>query len=284
MKSSPLVSVIIPIYNVEPYFKRCIDSAVNQTLKDIEIICVDDGSPDRCGEIAEEYAQRYDNIRVIHQENGGVSVARNTGLDAATGKYVYFMDSDDYLELNALEELYAKAEELQVEILHFNLNVISENVTKDLPYMKALLREQSYGEGIFTGPQFYLRLKGTKEWICNVWASLFLRQFLVSHEIRFYPGIIYEDHLFSFLCTMQATRVAHIAKKYYNYVRHQDSIVHSVQTLKAAESRAVSCVEILKYLQNNDLAPDALEVARINFEIRWRQGCNAYRALELPSL
>ena len=103
-----LISVIVPVYKVEKYLRECVDSILAQTYTNLEIILVDDGSPDNCGKICDEYAQNDSRIKVIHQENGGLSAARNAGLDIATGKYIGFVDSDDYAELNMFEELHKR--------------------------------------------------------------------------------------------------------------------------------------------------------------------------------
>lgn len=105
----PKVSIIVPIYNVEKYLNRCMDSLLNQTLKDIEIIMVDDGSPDRCPQMCDEYAKRDSRIKVIHKKNAGLGYARNSGLEVATGEYVAFVDSDDYVSINMYEKLYQTA-------------------------------------------------------------------------------------------------------------------------------------------------------------------------------
>src|SRR5574344_1424030 len=103
---NPKVSIIVPIYNVEKYLDRCMESLLNQTLKDIEIIMVDDGSPDNCPKMCDEYAKRDKRVKVIHKKNGGLGYARNSGLDIATGEYVAFVDSDDYVDVNMYETLY----------------------------------------------------------------------------------------------------------------------------------------------------------------------------------
>ena len=100
------ISVIVPVYNVEKFIKRCLDSIINQTMRDLEIILVNDGSTDNSGKICDEYAQLDNRITVIHKENGGLSSARNTGLDVATGEWIAFVDSDDYIEKNMYEVLY----------------------------------------------------------------------------------------------------------------------------------------------------------------------------------
>lgn len=106
----PKVSIVVPMYNVEEYLDRCIESLLNQTYKDIEIICVDDGSPDKSGEIAEGYAEKDSRLKVVHKENAGLGYARNTGIENSTGKYVVFIDSDDYISGNLVEELVNAAE------------------------------------------------------------------------------------------------------------------------------------------------------------------------------
>lgn len=101
-------SIIVPVYKVEKYLERCVESIINQTFEDFELILIDDGSPDRCGAICDEYAAEDERIKVIHQKNQGVSVARNAGLDVATGDYICFVDSDDWIELDCLKTVYDK--------------------------------------------------------------------------------------------------------------------------------------------------------------------------------
>ena len=113
------VSVVIPVYNVEPYLNICMDSVVNQTLEDIEIICINDGSTDKSLDILNSYAEKDDRITVISQENGGHAVATNKGMKLAQGKYLYLMDSDDMLDLEALEKTYTVAEEKKVDFVLF---------------------------------------------------------------------------------------------------------------------------------------------------------------------
>ena len=102
----PKISIIVPIYNVEKYLDKCVSSILNQTFTDFELLLVDDGSPDRCGEMCDEYAKKDSRVKVIHRKNGGLSAARNSGIDAACGKYIGFIDSDDYIEENMYEHLY----------------------------------------------------------------------------------------------------------------------------------------------------------------------------------
>ena len=136
MKKNNLISIIVPIYNVEKYLKKCIDSIINQTYKNLEIILVDDGSPDNCGKICDEYAKKDNRIKVIHKENGGVSSARNVGVENATGEYIGFVDSDDYIEKDMYEVLInnLKKENADISIIsnyEVYKNKIIENKKKE---------------------------------------------------------------------------------------------------------------------------------------------------------
>ena len=106
MKSVPCITIIVPVYNVEKYLRRCLDSIIGQTYQNLEILCIDDGSTDSSGEICKQYAAQDERIKVLRQENHGVSAARNKGLDAATGEYIAFVDSDDYIEADMIGRLY----------------------------------------------------------------------------------------------------------------------------------------------------------------------------------
>ena len=106
MTNQPLLSVIIPVYKVEKYLRQCVDSVINQTYKNLEIILVDDGSPDNCGKICDEYAEKDKRVKVIHQLNKGLSGARNTGTEQASGEYIAFVDSDDWLDVHMYEDLF----------------------------------------------------------------------------------------------------------------------------------------------------------------------------------
>ena len=123
---NPLISVIVPVYKVEKYLHRCVDSILVQTYTNLEIILVDDGSPDRCGAICDEYAAKDSRIRVIHQENGGLSAARNAGLDVCSGEYIAFVDSDDWLD----PEMYAV---MMAQVREYGCDVVMCDCVKEFP-------------------------------------------------------------------------------------------------------------------------------------------------------
>ena len=152
------VSVIVPVYNVKSYLNECLDSLLSQTLDGIEIIMVNDGSTDGSESVAAEYADRYSNFKLINRENGGLSAARNTGLDMAKGKYVYFLDSDDFIAANTLEILYNKAESNDLDQVRFSAYFF-EDGTKDYKWTRDTDRVGyklvgSYPE-VMTGPEYY---------------------------------------------------------------------------------------------------------------------------------
>lgn len=122
----PIISVIVPVYNVEKYLPRCIDSILAQTFTDFELILVDDGSPDNCGAICDEYAAKDKRVRVIHKSNGGVSSARNAGLDAASGEYVTFVDSDDYIAEDRLKQMHSSIFESKADIAVAGFRFVDE--------------------------------------------------------------------------------------------------------------------------------------------------------------
>ena len=131
-KEKPLISVIVPIYKVEKYLNKCVKSIINQTYKNLEIILVDDGSPDNCGKICDKLAERDDRIRIIHKKNGGLSSARNAGIEIANGEYIGFVDSDDYIDNDMFETLYnnIKDNNADLSIIGYQIETIDNKVIK----------------------------------------------------------------------------------------------------------------------------------------------------------
>lgn len=200
------VSVVLPVYNVEPYLRDCMDSIVNQTLTDTEIICVNDGSPDNSLDILKEYASRDERITVIDQENGGHAVATNRGIDMATGDYLFLMDSDDVLDLRALELTYEKAIEKEVDFVLFKaINYDDEN---DRYYETEVYSMDKIaavvGEKVFD----YNDIKELMfEAIVTPWSKLFKREFIMENNIRFPEGLIFEDNVFFYEALLKAKRI-----------------------------------------------------------------------------
>jgi glycosyltransferase involved in cell wall biosynthesis len=184
----PKVSVIIPIYNVEKFLSRCLKSVINQTLKDIEIICVNDGSTDGSYNILEEFAAKDDRIVVVNQENKGQGTARNTGLDMAKGKYVGFVDSDDWIDLNYFEALYAAVEKYDASMACCGIVRKYSSKTR----VKLRVREEKlYSSAV----DKYKITESPRK--CYVYNKIYRKSEIDHHKIRFPEGVYFEDIAFS---------------------------------------------------------------------------------------
>ena len=257
MIDTPKVSVIIPVYNVEPYLHECLDSVVNQTLRDIEIICVNDGSTDNSGAILAEYAARDERIIVITQENRGLSAARNVGMDAAKGKYIYFIDSDDYIDLDALEVLYNRAEELKLDMLFFDFVYFYDGVE---PEPWSFQREEY--NGTYSGIELLKKFRDEGTYWVTVWAYLIRREFLQNSGVRYVDGMLHEDMIFTPLLMMKACRVSHLGRVFYHRRVRPNSITTG-RTAKNVAGLITGMQEMLLYgLSDDRNESEALETWR----------------------
>ena len=222
---NPIISVIVPVYNVEKYLNKCIDSILNQTFKQVEIILVDDGSTDNSPIICDEYCSRYENIKVIHKENNRVSAARNEGIKIAIGKYIALVDSDDWIEPNMLEEMYNKAEEFQTDITMCDLKIvgIESEYTVSQP-----IREGYYDRSMIEAELFpCLVMFENIEFpptISNC-VCLFRREFLIENDLFYDEDIYYcEDSIFGSKAMYNADGFYYMKNRYfYNYFYNPNS-------------------------------------------------------------
>lgn len=215
------LSVIMPVYNVEKYLPKCLDSLTGQTLKEIEIICINDGSSDSSSEILNRYAARDNRITVINQENQGQGNARNCGINLAKGEYIAFVDSDDWLENNAFEILYEKAKKFDADIVEFNYNEIFEcsGQIKKHNYSIKLPENKVYNHKITKKYLF-----GT---ISVSWNKIYKRDFINEYNIRFGSGRRAQDGVFAIKAKVYAQKIIFENKPLYNYNIRQGSSVNS---------------------------------------------------------
>ncbi len=280
------ISVIIPIYNIEPYLSQCLESVVNQTLKDIQIICVNDGSTDNSKAIVERYQQTDNRIILIDQENKGISEARNAGLNCSDidGKYVYFLDGDDTLNIYALEILFNKAEKEKLDILLFKAVSFSDNkILPDLmkKYEKYYDLKGRY-DGIMSGSMMMSLMQSKKEYRVSVALSLTNREYIESIKLRFIPGIIYEDNSFTFEKMIKADRVAYIDKALYNRRVRAGSIVSSSVTSKNTYDYFVNYLTMKQIFDDTrDLHPFCEEMIREIIQNMLKQSMIKYKELSL---
>ena len=214
--ANPLVSVIVPIYNVEKYIQKCVDSIIGQTYSNLEIILVDDGSPDNCPAICDEYQRKDHRVKVIHKPNGGLSDARNAGLDAATGKYVTFIDSDDWFEKDTIQILMHDAE--TDRIVSVDALSISDEMESSV--------ERGTGEKRKLSAYDFLKGMNEQKYLCSSWGKIFPGELI--KEFRFEVGRLNEDYLFlSTLLICMPIPMVLIDYKGYNYFVRQGSISRS---------------------------------------------------------
>ncbi len=213
MLNSPKVSIIIPVYNVEPYLSVCLESCISQTLYDIEIITVDDGSTDQSGKILELYKKKDSRITVIHQENSGLSSARNTGMKVASGKWIVFLDSDDFLSVHACERIWREANEGPTEIIIFNTAIFPQYPEAD-PWYEYVLTVYAHRVHGFLPKDFFY---GTGSFPF-VWRQAYSRDLLLRTGVMFDETTRYgEDILFQFQIFPLTEEIAYIDDNLYNY-------------------------------------------------------------------
>jgi glycosyltransferase involved in cell wall biosynthesis len=200
------ISVIVPVYNAEKYLVQCLNSIINQTFKDIEIICINDGSTDNSLKILKEFSEKDSRIKIINQKNSGVSIARNKGIDTASGDYIFFVDSDDWCELKLFETIYKKAVETNADVVViakniFRNEVIISDTTEKIKYFINDKKANYFGEVVSV-----------------VTDKLIKKDFLKRHNIRFVPGIKFgEDTLFSIGLVNKNAQIEAIPEILYNY-------------------------------------------------------------------
>lgn len=252
----PLVSIIVPIYRTEKYLKRCVDSILSQTLTDIEVILVDDDSPDNCPKICDEYAHSDSRIKVIHKRNDGVSAARNAGIDAASGKYIGFVDSDDYVEPDMFECLAEHSEKTGcgVSVASFYETYQGgETHERTVPNKLARIAEMSDFDELIQC-----------EVGCYVWNKLFRTAIIRGNSVCFQEGVqLIEDALFYLDYIKFADSVCFIGKPVYHYMRNGNSICATYQhnAFELHKTLYRKRIETAKFLNKTELTDDGIQCA-----------------------
>jgi glycosyltransferase involved in cell wall biosynthesis len=227
---NPKISIIVPVYKVEPYIHKCIDSILAQNLKDFELILVDDGSPDNCGNICDEYAKKDSRIKVIHKENGGQGSARNVGIDIAKGDYIGFVDSDDWIEEDMYELLYNMCVKNNCDIANCTSTIHFKNKTVRNGSHLLTIHNRNEAMKVMLEGELYDEV---------VWTKLIKRSLL--KDIRFPVGIIYEDTAFTYQVIHKSEKVCCIGAPKYHYVKRDNSTMD--QAIKNIKIDAVLIYE-----------------------------------------
>lgn len=267
---SVAVSVLIPCYNVEKYLRQCLESVVNQTLRDLEIICINDGSTDSTLEILREYAMQDPRIRIIDKPNTGYGDSMNRALDSATGEYIGIVESDDWAEADMFEQLYAAAKEHGCDMVKSNFydyrngtSTINEIIPPDDAEQVIIPRERP---GIFTQPSY-------------IWTAIYRRAWLVREQIHFLPtpGASYQDTSFNFKTLATADSAWFMRKPFLHYRRDNEN--SSVKSSGKIYCVCDEYVEIEKFIQQNE---NLLFLYPISVKMKYQSYYWNFRRLSMP--
>lgn len=250
---TPLVSIIVPVYNVENYLEFCVNSLIRQTLKNIEIILVDDGSPDKSPKICDNFIQKDSRIKVIHKRNEGLGMARNSGLKIASGKYVMFIDSDDYIDLNTVEILYTNAIKNNLDLIGYKY----DRFTNEGPY---ILNNQEYNIRLFSAKRdirnqaLYIfidnpHLMKNNEEKCfgSACTILYKRELIKKYNIKFHSerNLMSEDYIFNYDFLQKSNIIGYIPIELYHYRNNNSSLTNTYRL-----DRIIKAVDFCQFIEN----------------------------------
>lgn len=241
-----MISIVVPVYNVEKYLEKCLNSLVNQTYKDLEIICVNDGSPDNCLDILNRFASIDERVKVISQENAGVSAARNSGLKIATGEYIGFVDPDDWLDLDFYEKLYNAIKKYDADIAVGGIKRVREVGFK---YHLKIKEEECTDD---VERKFLICDVPDK---CYVWNKIYRSSKLKEIGLKFEDGVYYEDRCFTAQALVKMGRLVVVPDTYYNYWTNRNSIVKVKSPKKLKDARETK-EKMFEFLKENNVKID----------------------------
>ena len=221
----PKISIIVPVYNVEKYLKKCLDSIINQTLADIEIIIVNDESPDNSQEIIEEYAVIDKRIKVINRKNGGLSMARNSGMSVATGEYIGFVDSDDWVEIEMFEKMYDLASKHSADIVICDYNMVFD---KYIEKSRLGIETEVIDMDVLGIKQYFDKYQFIYKHGDQAWNKIYKREFVQKFGIVFEKNseIFSEDKLFNLYCLLNVKTICTLDSSFYNYLQREGSLMY----------------------------------------------------------
>lgn len=247
----PLVTIIIPVYNTAKYLKTCLNSVINQTYKNIEIIIIDDCSPDKANIILKEYEQSFRNIKVIHNQiNLGLAATRNIGLEKAQGDFILFIDSDDYIDITTVEKMINLVKEYHIDLVQFDYT----NILGPIKLEKKQVKEKPFIEDISKSPNLLLDKTG------HCWRNFYNHSLI--EELKFPEGVIYEDNAFTYPTLTKAGKILRFKKVLYYYRRNLNSItiknkIHPNEKIldifKATDYIKYNCKQIGTYDSYSDI-------------------------------
>lgn len=267
MENEQLVSVIVPVYNVEKYLEKCLESIINQTYKNLEIICIDDGSPDNSIDILNRFAEKDNRIKVIRQENKGLSGARNTGIKNSKGKYITFVDSDDWIENNMITLLVKKMQGEDLDLVICGRNHIINGEVKPVNLNKI---EKILSGRILNGKEYFLEVVSkTNLFSASAYNKLYLLEKIKKEKLIFPEGRLHEDLLFVFKYLYFSDRVNIINKELYNYVINRKGAITSTPNFRDANDTIFTLRELEKFLESKKENTFLKQIEYINYIYNW---------------
>ncbi len=241
------ISIIVPVYNVEKFLPRCLDSLINQTLKDIEIICINDGSTDSSLDILKKYAQKDNRIFILEQENLGMSIARNNGMKIAQGEYIGFTDSDDWVDLDFYEKLYNAAKKSDADIAAGEIFTIHK-IKKEY-YLKfkkeELITDISQKFLVCNVPKY-----------CYVWNKIYKTDKLKELNLEFEPNVYYEDRMFTVQALNLTNSLITVPNTGYNYFRPNPNSIIKTKSEKKNQDNKYTNEKMINYIKSNNINID----------------------------
>jgi len=277
MDKSIKVSVIIPVYNVEKYLEACLESVIGQTLSAIEIICINDGSTDGSPEILTQYAARDGRIAVKNQLNKGLSSARNLGLRLAHGEYIYFLDGDDYIAVDALAILYNEAVARNLEVLRLSSTTIYE---KSYSAHARIFKFSGDYSSIVSGQDLFTAMIFNDEYHVPVWLYFINRKYLETVQLSFIDGIIHEDNHFTFMLIIQANQIGCLDKVLHYYRIRPGSIMEMPESIINLDGYCRILKTNLKYIFEHSFSNSNTQIALGSYISRSLENCqNLYEKL-----
>ncbi|MBQ8822356.1 MAG: glycosyltransferase [Lachnospiraceae bacterium] len=281
-----LVSVIIPIYNVEKYIEKCLDSVLGQTWQNLEIICVNDGTPDGSMEIVERKSKEDSRIVVVNQENGGLSRARNAGIAKATGKYIYFLDSDDYLQEYAIGVLVNYAEAQSADMVFFGAESVFETEEikeKQSAYITYYNRKGNYS-GVYSGEELFVRMLQKGDFKPSACLIFTRRELVARTGICFYSGILHEDNLYTLQLIQRSERAVVLDMPLYKRLIREESITSGAKSVRHAYGFFVTQREMLAFLGKHSYSLAFFTALKKYFDIMKRNAVNVLKDMELEEI
>jgi glycosyltransferase involved in cell wall biosynthesis len=239
-----IISIIIPVFNVEQYLNECLDSVLSQKLENYEVICVNDGSTDSSRHILQQYKQRYNNLSIVDRKNGGLSAARNSGLKVATGKYIFFLDSDDFILPDTVREIINYAEKNNLEVVAF-----SAATDGGFEYTNKNFRYDIVGSGV-EYYENYIKKNKTHPF-SNVWLYLYKKSFLDSCNLEFNEGIYHEDVPFTMRMFFYVKRISYLSMQVIFYRKFREGAITNNVTRKHLIDQAVTYRGLYNFFINN---------------------------------